>query len=90
MKKTFFQSMFTDESGNISSKRIVGTICALSLVVALIVGCFYPKAAPAHYIVSAVEFVTISLFFATSSDKISKFLSMRSNNPENNKKDDKE
>jgi len=70
MKKGFFRSMFSDESGEISSKRILGTICVLALVIALLT-----KMQPNEHLISAVEYLGISLFFATSSDKAMKFLS---------------
>jgi hypothetical protein len=72
--KNFFRSMFSDETGEISAKRILGAICVLSLVVALMANVFsYGKMKPADNLVDAITMFAIGAFGLTSLDKFIKY-----------------
>lgn len=63
----WFDSMFRDEQGSVSSKRVVGVICSLALVVALFVDIPAPT-----YLVDAVVIIAVGGLGLTSVDKIFK------------------
>jgi hypothetical protein len=63
--KSFFGKMFSGKS-EVSSKRVLGTIGALSLFAVLV---FSLK--PDHEVVKAVEYVVISMFAGTVIEKFS-------------------
>ena len=76
MKKSmnFFQRMLSDSrSGDISSKRVIGVVGFLSLMVMMFINSLYPKSiAPNEHLVSAIEYIVIAAMFSTSADKFSK------------------
>lgn len=72
-KKNFFRSMFSDESGDISSKRILGTLCVLCILFVLVCGCYIKDLKPDANLIDAVTYIAIALIFATSSDKAMKY-----------------
>ena len=71
--KTFFQRMLSDaKSGDVSSKRVIGFVGFLSLLVMMFVNALYPKSiAPVEYLVDAVEYIVIAAMFGTVVDKFS-------------------
>lgn len=66
----FFKQIWTDESNNGSSKRIIGTLCVLALIYALIKGIHADE-----HVVSAVEYIGIACILGASVDKAAKFFS---------------
>jgi hypothetical protein len=71
--KRFFVQIFTDESGQYSSKRLVGILCSLALIISLIVDAFTAhKFAASSSIVDAVSLLAFGSLGLTSIDKWSK------------------
>lgn len=71
--KKFIISMISDESGNISSKRVLGTICILSLVFCLIVSAFSKRTiVPSPTLIEAIAWFAFGAFGLTSVEKIFK------------------
>ena len=64
--KAFFKSMFQDERGSISHKRMIGAICTLVLCIGLIIG-----ADPSETLIHAVEGIAIACIAGTTLDKFS-------------------
>lgn len=75
MKKSanFFQRMLSDSrSGDISSKRVIGVVGFLALIVMMFINALYPKSiAPSHELISAIEYIVIAALFSASVDKFS-------------------
>ena len=71
--KTFFQRMLSDaRSGDVSSKRVIGFVGFISLLVMMFVNALYSKSiAPAEYLVDAIEYIVIAAMFSTTADKFS-------------------
>jgi len=71
--KTFFQRMVSDaRSGDISSKRVIGFVGFVSLLVIMFVNALYSKSiAPVKYLVDAIEYIVIAAMFGTVADKFS-------------------
>lgn len=65
--KEFLKSMITDERGSTSSKRVVGILSALSLII-----CLLFKINPATELITAVATIAIASLGLTSVDKFSK------------------
>jgi multisubunit Na+/H+ antiporter MnhB subunit len=66
----FLKKMLTDEKGSISSKRTVGVICALSLVLALLVNvAIHYKSSPSDALIYAVLTLAVSALSLTAVDK---------------------
>jgi len=72
--KTFFQRMLSDaRSGDVSSKRVIGFVGFVSLLVIMFVNALYSKSiAPVEYLVDAIEYIVIAAMFGTVVDKFSK------------------
>ena len=72
--KTFFQRMLSDaRSGDVSSKRVIGFVGFLALLVMMFVNALYSKSiAPVEYLVDAIEYIVIAAMFGTVIDKFSK------------------
>lgn len=66
----FIKEIWSDESDRGSSKRVLGTICVIALVYALITG-----SSPNTSVVSAVEYIGIACILGASADKTAKFFS---------------
>ena len=62
--KAFFKSMFQDERGSISHKRMIATLCTIILCVCLIIG-----SNPSETLVHAVEGIVIACIAGTTLDK---------------------
>ena len=77
--KQFLKSMLSDsKTGEISSKRVIGTLGFLFLAINMTVHCYVPAASPIpKELIAAVEFITISALFATTADKFSNLLNTR-------------
>ena len=90
MKKNKFISMITDESGNISSKRVLGILLVLCITFAFMRSTFqeiYLNEA----LLEAVTDIAMVLIFATTGDKAFKYIStMRSNRSTKVKQEDEE
>ena len=71
--KNFFQRMLSDaRSGDISSKRVIGIVGFVSLLVIMFINALYSKSiAPAEYLVDAIEYIVIAAMFGTVVDKFS-------------------
>ena len=71
--KKFFISLFTDESGVVSSKRMAGLLCVIVLLVALTGNVFYPKEiTPSAHLIDAVALLAFGCLGLTSLDKFVK------------------
>ena len=72
--KSFLQRLISDsKSGDISSRRLIGVLGFLSLVVMMFVNSLYPKSiAPDEHLISAIEYIVIAAMFSTTADKFSK------------------
>ena len=77
--KQFLKSMLSDSrTGEISSKRVIGTLGFLFLAINMTVHCYVPAAKPIPAeLISAVEFITIAALFGTTADKFSSLLNAR-------------
>ena len=74
--KTFFQRMLSDSrTGDVSSKRVIGFVGFVALLVIMFVNALYSKSiAPAEYLVDAIEYIVIAAMFGTVADKFSKHI----------------
>lgn len=71
--KTFFKQLLSDESGNISSKRLSGLLCVLALVISLMANVFScGKMNPSDTLVDAVALFAFGALGLTSIDKFVK------------------
>ena len=77
--KNFFTSMFQDERGSISHKRMIGTICTIVLCLALCLG-----TDPSETLVHAVEGIAIACIAGATLDKFSFKQSINTENNGNN------
>lgn len=66
--KKFIRQMFTGKRGEVSHKRILGTIGFLAIVAALIINSFY-ELNPSPELISAVEYLVMSTVFGTVIEK---------------------
>lgn len=63
--------MLSEESGVISSKRVIGFTGFLILAITMVINSFFDaNIKPSAELVEAVEFITIGALFGTSLDKI--------------------
>lgn len=71
MKKSkFFKELVSDENGIVSSKRIAGLLCVISLIVALMADVFScGNMSPSNTLVDAVALFAFGAFSLTSMDK---------------------
>jgi hypothetical protein len=69
-KQNWFIRMLNDHNFEPSSKRFVGVLGALSLIYALIYNTWFPKNAPAEYIVDSIALLTFGCLGLTSTEKI--------------------
>jgi hypothetical protein len=71
--KSFLQRLLSDSrSGDVSSKRVIGVVGFLSLMVMMFINSLYPKSiAPNEHLVSAIEYIVIAAMFSTTADKFS-------------------
>lgn len=71
--KKFIIQIFTDESGQYSSKRFVGIMCSLTLISALIINAFVPhEFDKSSSLVNSVALLAFGSLGLTSIDKWSK------------------
>jgi hypothetical protein len=69
-EKNFLYQLLSDETGNISSKRLAGLLCVLALVVSLIANVFScGKMNPSDTLVDAVALFAFGALGLTSIDK---------------------
>jgi hypothetical protein len=73
-KKSFIKSMLTDcKSGEVSSKRVIGFIGFLCLIIIMFINSLYPKSiAPSAILVDAIKYIVIGALFSTSVEKFAK------------------
>jgi len=71
--KKFIQQIFTDESGVYSSKRFVGILCSLSLIISLVIDSLtsYEFNAPSS-LIDSIALLAFGSLGLTSIDKWSK------------------
>lgn len=71
--KSFLQRLISDsKSGDVSSRRLIGVLGFISLVIMMFVNSLYPKSiAPNEHLVSAIEYIVIAAMFSTTADKFS-------------------
>lgn len=63
-------SLFKDEKGSPSSKRVVGVMCAMALCVTLYYNSFFPSgAAPAKDLIDAISLLAFGCLGLSSVDK---------------------
>jgi hypothetical protein len=71
--RNFIKSMFTDERGSISSKRVAGMLCVVALVISLIVNTFtHGDVKPSDGLVNTVGLFAFGALGLTSIDKFTK------------------
>lgn len=80
--KNFLQRLLSDsKSGDISSRRLIGVLGFLSLMIMMFVNSLYPKSvAPDEHLVSAIEYIVIAAMFTTTADKFSRQTPTKKNN----------
>tara|TARA_R110000868_G_scaffold135657_2_gene348225 strand:+ start:1624 stop:1881 length:258 start_codon:yes stop_codon:yes gene_type:complete len=73
-KKNFIKSMLADcKSGEVSSKRVIGFIGFLCLLIVMFINALYPKSiAPSDMLVDAIKYIVIGALFSTSVEKFAK------------------
>jgi len=71
--KKFIKEMFSSKEGEISHKRILGSIGFLALVFTMVANSFSPAdIAPSPELVSAVEYLVMSTVFGSVLEKFAK------------------
>ena len=71
--KKFLIAMISDDNGIISSKRVLGTICVLSLVICLFISVFSNRSiTPSSDLVYSVAGFALAAFGLTTLDKMIK------------------
>lgn len=71
--KKFFADMFSGTNGQISHKRVLGTLGFISLAATMTVNGLNPKEfQPSAELIQAVEWLTMSTIFGTVVEKFSK------------------
>lgn len=71
--KKFFVSLFLDEVGNVSSKRVCGVLCIVSLCVTMFANQFTPEhIKPSDTLVNTVGLLAFGCLGLTSVDKYTK------------------
>jgi len=92
MKKalTVLREIFSDESRILSSKRIIGTLAALSLVVMLFLSFFKSEYTVNESVSDSVLVLSLFCFGATSVDKFSLYRANKQQNviPDQNEQSD--
>ena len=80
--KSFLHRMLSDSrSGDVSSKRVIGVVGFLSLMVMMFINSLYPKSiAPNEHLVSAIEYIVIAAMFSTTAEKFSTTSKKQSDN----------
>ena len=68
----FLKEMFSGKRGEVSHKRVLGTIGFVALVATMVANSFYHKdIAPSAELVSAVEYLVIATIFGSVIEKFS-------------------
>jgi hypothetical protein len=71
--KNFMKSMLTDESGQVSSKRVSGMLCVVALVISLVANTFtHGDIKPSDALVDTVGLFAFGALGLTSIDKYTK------------------
>lgn len=69
----FWKQLVSDESGNVSSKRVAGLLCVVALVASLIANTFsHESIKPSDTLVEAVALFAFGALGLTSVDKYTK------------------
>lgn len=69
----FWKQLVSDESGNVSSKRVAGLLCVVALVASLIANTFsHESIKPSDALVQAVSLFAFGALGLTSIDKYTK------------------
>ena len=69
-KETWVHRMLKDHNNEPSSKRFVGVLSALILLYCLIYNTWFPKNAPAEYLVDSVALLSFGCLGLTATEKI--------------------
>lgn len=69
-KENWFKRMLKDHNNEPSSKRFVGVLSALILLYCLIYNTWFPKNAPAEYLVDSVALLSFGCLGLTATEKI--------------------
>ena len=69
-KENWFMRMLKDHNNEPSSKRFVGVLSALILLYCLIYNTWFPKNAPAEYLVDSVALLSFGCLGLTATEKI--------------------
>jgi len=69
-KETWVHRMLKDHNNEPSSKRFVGVLSALVLLYCLIYNTWFPKNAPAEYLVDSVALLSFGCLGLTATEKI--------------------
>ena len=69
-KENWFKRMLKDHNDEPSSKRFVGVLSALVLLYCLIYNTWFPKNAPAEYLVDSVALLSFGCLGLTATEKI--------------------
>jgi hypothetical protein len=76
--KNWTVKMLSDESGNPSSKRVVGVIASLSLVASLLIGSFTNlQTAPSDTLITSVAALAFGALGLSTADKVAKFMNTK-------------
>lgn len=69
-KENWFRRMLKDHNNEPSSKRFVGVLSALVLLYCLLHNTWFPKDAPAEYLVDSVALLSFGCLGLTATEKI--------------------
>lgn len=69
-KENWFLRMLKDHNNEPSSKRFVGVLSALILLYCLVYNTWFPKNAPAEYLVDSVALLSFGCLGLTATEKI--------------------
>ena len=69
-KENWFMRMLKDHNNEPSSKRFVGVLSALVLLYCLLYNTWFPKNAPAEYLVDSVALLSFGCLGLTATEKI--------------------
>ena len=69
-KDNWFKRMLKDHNNEPSSKRFVGVLSALILLYCLVYNTWFPKNAPAEYLVDSVALLSFGCLGLTATEKI--------------------
>ncbi len=87
-KETWVHRMLKDHDNEPSSKRFVGVLSALVLLYSLIYNTWFPKNAPAEYLVDSVALLSFGCLGLTATEKIFSMIKGKKTSSEEPKKEE--